>query len=985
MGAQLPKLNGAEESPLAASASDIQYIEEDRVCRQIANIQCLAPIYLTTRENLLNDSLPCHGQLDHLLQPGHASDLFSHLTAGFRQFLSNSSGSPSYQNGHQHLPFREPYMEKAFSPDAIVKHLRLATTFWDPEPRGNFLELVIPPQARLLIVGDTYGQLADVLWIFFKYGKPSRTNRYLFLGNVVDHGACALEILLLLFAFKRDQPGSVQILRGNHEDVNSVLHHGFKRELENKFADQLHAVWGVCTNVVFPLMPVAAVISDESEHYRFAAFHGGIPAGVPEHSGPLSVVADLGKIDRRRRTVQHARSSHEHILHKMLWSCPIEGGVERMTGPRTAPRFTERDTRDFCRHNNVAFVVRSHEVPTTLRGALQTHSGLCYTVFSASNYLGCVGNRGGVLMCNGGASPLHVLEHWAPPSSTLSEILSGAVSARDSERQRVVGAWESYFGIESIETPQIDKISANWYASHSASQCTATAGGSPKKFGLSLLARALTERTGHGQQGAQPPTPVDSERQTNGLTDKHGMESQGALAQQHAYLCNQKAPVAAEFPWSWQGPRIGTKAPPVHAMDATAEEHWVLFICERVVELKGPLFNKFRTMDTLLTGVVSRKTCANVMLSVLTPQCGGVLSPALIQKCFAAWALPFQVQYIRFLHRFQLKADLPDRPTLIERIRNIDKTKPGERKVHEALHFNMELMLHTDGDKPVTCDEFITLLPTFGIRVPPWQAAILYEKMCELAQQNPISVDSTIVCLALANPNHFQPKLDVGRAQMLEVIWHLVCSEGTSVPALFRTWDSHGTGFLSIDELEEGLRISPVTWGITEKQLNLCISKLNSMGVPAAGVNVFDFVRALAPPSLAMQLQRILIEECLLQVWVCRPALVALLAAKDPAAHNQVTREEFQECLDQVNAELGRMGHWKLTDAQVNMVCDIAAAGEHQVRYSLFLSGLQIQGPQKVSSTSSNSEQSQRNSLLSCECCMRAKCPEEFDMAPLKV
>jgi len=111
----------------------------------------------------------------------------------------------------------------------------------------------------------------------------------------------------------------------------------------------------------------------------------------------------------------------------------------------------------------------------------------------------------------------------------------------------------------------------------------------------------------------------------------------------------------------------------------------------------------------------------------------------------------------------------------------------------------MELMLHTDGDKPVTCDEFITLLPTFGIRVPPWQAAILYEKMCELAQQNPISVDSTIVCLALANPNHFQPKLDVGRAQMLEVIWHLVCSEGTSVPALFRTWDSHGTGFLSID------------------------------------------------------------------------------------------------------------------------------------------------------------------------------------------
>ncbi|CAJ1438310.1 unnamed protein product [Effrenium voratum] len=50
----------------------------------------------------------------------------------------------------------------------------------------------------LVIVGDLHGQLADLLWIFFKVGVPSPSNRYLVNGDVCDRGENATEIWALL-------------------------------------------------------------------------------------------------------------------------------------------------------------------------------------------------------------------------------------------------------------------------------------------------------------------------------------------------------------------------------------------------------------------------------------------------------------------------------------------------------------------------------------------------------------------------------------------------------------------------------------------------------------------------------------------------------------------------------------------------------------------------------------------------------------------
>lgn len=78
-----------------------------------------------------------------------------------------------------------------------------------------------PPQkGRMVIVGDTHGQLEDLLWIFFKYGKPSETNAYFFNGDMVDRGLNGMEICVLIFVFQLWNPNCVHVNRGNHEDAN---------------------------------------------------------------------------------------------------------------------------------------------------------------------------------------------------------------------------------------------------------------------------------------------------------------------------------------------------------------------------------------------------------------------------------------------------------------------------------------------------------------------------------------------------------------------------------------------------------------------------------------------------------------------------------------------------------------------------------------------------------------------------------------------
>ena len=86
--------------------------------------------------------------------------------------------------------------------------------------QGAVVDLPAPRKgARLIIVGDTHGQLQDVLWLFTLHGPPSRTNVYLFNGDVADRGEQAVEIFALIFGYMLALPGCMHLMRGNHESA----------------------------------------------------------------------------------------------------------------------------------------------------------------------------------------------------------------------------------------------------------------------------------------------------------------------------------------------------------------------------------------------------------------------------------------------------------------------------------------------------------------------------------------------------------------------------------------------------------------------------------------------------------------------------------------------------------------------------------------------------------------------------------------------
>lgn len=57
---------------------------------------------------------------------------------------------------------------------------------------------------------------------------------YLFMGDFVDRGINSLEVICLLLALKLQYPNQIQMIRGNHEDININSLYGFKDECRRR-------------------------------------------------------------------------------------------------------------------------------------------------------------------------------------------------------------------------------------------------------------------------------------------------------------------------------------------------------------------------------------------------------------------------------------------------------------------------------------------------------------------------------------------------------------------------------------------------------------------------------------------------------------------------------------------------------------------------------------------------------------------------------
>mmetsp|Transcript_4632 Transcript_4632/g.10796 ORF Transcript_4632/g.10796 Transcript_4632/m.10796 type:complete len:876 (-) Transcript_4632:249-2876(-) len=845
----MPEATSGAPSPRTGSSPGrlgvvVEAIEENRINKMVAGFvtQAAQGTELPSDDEL--ERLPSGGAGDEFLAPGRSVDLCKQLTQIFRD--DPPVDCRRIDMAGRSCKLGQQYGKMAFSPAAVVRHLRLAKSFWDPSPKGNVQRLQVPPGSRQIIVGDTHGQLEDVLWIFFKYGLPSATNRYLFNGDIVDRGGHALEILLLLFAFKRDVPESLEIHRGNHEDVQCSLQFGFRSELESKFQALSGIVWNLACLEVFPLMPLASVVLGPLTGGRaFCVVHGGIPVDCPGQVAPVSL-DDLTVHDRTRPTVQslEADSYWTYLLFNLLWADPAESAAEKgRAGRGRGNKWIAEDTEAFCARNELAFVVRSHELPKNLRGAFACHGGRVFTLFSASNYCGVMGNRGGVFVCevDGG---LQMMEHWAPPWPHLANLIPENITKPSKTRAQFVREWEDKY---DIVTP--------------------------------------------GEEGGS----------------------------------------------SSSGPR---KAPETESEGPTSLDQLQRFMMEQLVLSKDKLVQNFIAADRLSSGLLPKRDFDKVFLEEFAPNCSQVLTDKAYQQLCAAWGLGETISYVRFLHRFQIRVEATSaEPTSLPQGDLMREASKLRKNLVDLPNDALERLLDPDGDKKVSYLEFAKFLPSFSLQVSVWQAAALYETMASFLDQDPLTLDDAVLCLAIMS----RDVVPVGPWQEVsEKIGNEIKGQGLSFAGIFRQWDLDCSGYLSFEELAKGLRGLKTMKDALTSEVEDFMKFCESMGVANRRISMIEFVRAVAPRELAVKLQQSMIRETLKQVWKTRPALVAMLAVCDPRASNTVTIGEFRDCLSHATAQLKEHGFEPMSRVQVEVICELAAAGSTTVDYHSFMAGLHI-------------------------------------------
>lgn len=776
------------------------------------------------------------GALDReLLEPGGSLRLLDLLAEAFRNEPASDAGRKPQMTGMFH-GFREGgYARKVFSPDAVVKTLELAKVFYGSAP--NVLRLHVRSDAQLIIVGDTHGQLEDVLWMFFKYGPPSARNQYLFDGDIVDRGGHALEILLLLLALKRDDENCVHILRGNHEDAQTCSTYGFKNEIQSKFgqAGGDAAIMKTCIYQVFPHLPLAAVVSDAHGQFSLCVVHGGIPVGCPGQRGPVTLAGELSQVNRCQPTVQLNQTKmdfSDHVLFNVLWADPLKPGESANGSSGRGHSFSERDTLDFCKANGVHCVVRAHQPPEDRRGFQHHHSGRCITVFSASNYCGNLGNRGGVLICSGqgmashGAQPA---EHVAPPWRQLCELFRAHSVLRAAQHERVQVA-------KQVEG--------------------AGNGGSP-----------------------------------------HEQQKQNASAVQQV-------------------------------------EHYVV---EQMVKQKERLFSQFCSMDTANSSVLPLARWAETMAKALPD------APPVWSDLISVWGLSDPVDYVEFLHRFQIVPEMRSGSgaTHVDAFQAMEQLQVSITDTHAE-----KLLREIDQDMSGTVDlaEFRHFLVHWGVDVPEWQTAAIFETLMVSLNRNPC-VDDVLTAIALVSHREKEAHNKYGAyADAAQTIGDEIKRSGMSHVDFFQRWDADRSGFLSASELEQALieGLPDIGRQFTQQQIQALVGFMDTLGVENGRVSLIEFLRAVGPRRLARDLSAALLGEVLRPVFFYKHVLESIFQRFDPASTNTVSAAQFVRGLEEMNRQLAREGSQALSECQLRAVSEIASGGSGSVQYRSFLGSLRL-------------------------------------------
>jgi len=307
--------------------------------------------------------------------------------------------------------------EYPLHPKYIAQLVGTGTQMFDDLP-ASVATMSIPPGegGKLVVLGDTHGQLADLLWVLELYGEPSQSTGYLINGDMADRGTHAVEIIIIALMFKILYPENVVINRGNHEALDMNRMYGFGAEVE-KHHPELYMMF----QNLFKVLPLATVIGE-----KVFVVHGGLPRDCRVE------IKDIKKVDRKVMELARPTNLDSGIMWDCLWSDPMEHHLGIMQNPSRGEDvvyFGPDITHHFLNNNHLNICIRSHQVPKTNRGFEYCHGGRLITLFTASNYCGCTNNTGAAAIIRANLVP-ELIEHMAPPLEHIRSVAEAKQAAK---------------------------------------------------------------------------------------------------------------------------------------------------------------------------------------------------------------------------------------------------------------------------------------------------------------------------------------------------------------------------------------------------------------------------------------------------------------------------------------------------------------------------------------------------------------------------